>query len=103
MIRPLLATLLLSPTLCGAQTPTPATLQLGGTKIPLPFALALQRDNAEGLLDEPKELRILFTDKQVDPALLQGLTPTFDLAPRAEAGELKGMLLRLDHATVLLP
>lgn len=98
MTHAILASLLLPATFCLAQAPPAATLQLEGTRIPLPFALALQRDNAEGLLDQAQELRILLTDKPVDLARLQGITPVFDLAPGVAAGEFKGILLRLDPA-----
>jgi hypothetical protein len=93
-----LAALLLPATLCLAQAPAAGTLMLEGTRVSLPFALALQRDNAEGLLDQAQELRILLTDKPVDLVRLQGITPVFDLAPGVAAGEFKGILLRMDPA-----
>jgi hypothetical protein len=81
-----------------AQTPTPATLMLEGKALNLPQACAALRDNAEGLLDSPLELRILLTDQAVAPELIQGLLPVFDLTTPVAAGAFKGVLLRMNPA-----
>lgn len=79
-----------------AQAPTPATLTLEGRAIALPHACAALRDNAEGQLDSPRELRILLTDQPVAPDLIQGLLPVFDLQPLVAGGSFKGVLLRMN-------
>lgn len=61
-------------------------------------------DNAEGLLNRPKELRILLTDREVPQESLRGIAflPVHDLAKQ---GQVRGLLIRLDpkdHRSVLV-
>ena len=51
------------------------TLQVNGQAITLTQAYAHLHDNAEGLLDRPRELRLLLTDREVPQESLSGLAP----------------------------
>jgi hypothetical protein len=71
-----------------------------GVRVPLTHAYALERDNAEGLLDGT-ELRILLTDVEVPDAskLLTRLVPSFGpLGALAHDGKLTGILIKLNPA-----
>ena len=72
------------------------TLQVNGQAITLTQAYAHLHDNAERLLDRPRELRLLLTDREVPQEALAGLAPLTALEPLARAGRLQGLLLRLD-------
>ena len=71
------------------------TLQIGSSTVPLKFAAAHLHDNAEKLLDRPKELRILVADREVPQEALAGIAfpPVMQLA---REGKVKGLLLRVD-------
>ena len=69
---------------------------MNGQAITLTQAYAHLHDNAEGLLDRPRELRLLLVDREVPQAALAGLAPLTTLAPLVRAGRLQGLLLRLD-------
>src|SRR5690242_11306184 len=71
------------------------TLKINGQPVELKHAYAHFHDNAEGLLDHPKEVRVLVTDRPVPQASLQGLVflPIRDLA---KDGKVKGLLFELD-------
>jgi hypothetical protein len=71
------------------------SLQVNATTIPLKQVYAHMHDNAEGLLDRPKELRILLTDREVPPGALAGIAflPVEDLARQ---GQVQGLLLKLN-------
>jgi len=71
------------------------TLQLNDTTIPITQAYAQLHDNAEGLLDLPKELRILLADREVPQEALNGIVflPVTELARQ---GKVRGILIRLD-------
>lgn len=73
------------------------TLQIGAERIVLTHAVAVQRDNAEGLLDRPNELRLVLADREVKPEALWGVAflPVTNLAMD---GQLRGVLLRWDPA-----
>ena len=71
-------------------------LQVNGQAITLTQAYAHLHDNAEGLLDRPRELRLLLTDREVPQESLSGLAPLTALARLARDGHLQGLLLRLD-------
>jgi len=70
-------------------------LQVNEKKITLRHAYAHLRDNAEGLLDHPKELRVLLTDREVPPDALVGIAflPVTELARQGQA---QGLLFEMD-------
>lgn len=72
------------------------SLQVNGQAIALTQAYAHLHDNAEGLLDRPRELRLLLTDREVPQVSLSGISPLTALARLARAGRLQGLLLILD-------
>lgn len=85
------------------------TFTVDGKPIALRHAYAHLHDNAEGLLDRPRELRILLTDREVSPDTLRGIVflPVEDLAMQ---GKVQGILFELDPAnpnslvaTLLMP
>lgn len=73
------------------------SLQVGGKTVPLNYSIAYQLDNAEGLLDRPRELRIVLADREVLPDALAGVAfpPVMQLA---REGKVRGLLLRFDPA-----
>ena len=73
------------------------TFELKGKPVELKYAYAHLHDNAEKLLDRPRELRILVTDREVPPESLRGLIflPVEQLAMQ---GGVQGMLFELDPA-----
>jgi hypothetical protein len=73
------------------------SLQIGSETIALSQACAQLHDNAEGLLDRPKELRILLTDREVPQAALNGIV-FLPVEQMAKEGQVRGLLLRLDPA-----
>lgn len=73
------------------------TLQIGGKPIVLQKAYALLHDNAEGVLNFPRELRILLTNKEVPSTGLSGLA-FLAVEESARQGTLQGLLLKLDPA-----
>jgi hypothetical protein len=72
------------------------TLQVNGRAITLTQAYAHLHDNAEGLLDHPRELRLLLADREVPQESLSGLAPLTALARLARDGRLQGLLLKLN-------
>ena len=70
------------------------SLRVNEKDIPLRHAYAHLHDNAEGLLDRPKELRILVTDREVPQESLIGIAflPVEDLA---REGRVEGLILKL--------
>lgn len=108
MIRLLLLLWLLASPLPNALAIDPGTahgsLQVNQEIIALTQGYAHLHDNAEGLLDRPKELRILLTDREVPLESLRGIAflPVHDLAKQ---GQVRGLLIRLDpkdHSGVLV-
>src|SRR5262245_28668801 len=71
------------------------TLQVGAAAIPLKFAAAHLHDNAEKLLDRPREMRVVLADREVPQEALAGVAfpPVMQLA---REGKVKGVLLRFD-------
>ncbi|MBX3178494.1 MAG: hypothetical protein KF886_14125 [Candidatus Hydrogenedentes bacterium] len=69
-------------------------LNAGGEAVPLGHILVLDFDDAEGMGDGP-ELRILLSDRKVDPTGLEAPI-LFGLDARAREGALRGVLLRFD-------
>jgi len=58
-------------------------------------AIALELDNTEGLLDTPREMRVLLTDRELPIAVLYGqaFPPVWTMA---QQGRVQGLLLRFD-------
>jgi hypothetical protein len=73
------------------------TLTLGAERIALTHVVAVQRDNAEGLLDRPNEMRLVLADREVKPEALWGIA-FLPVTQLAMAGQVRGVLLRWDPA-----
>src|SRR5512135_2349275 len=71
------------------------SFQVNDKAIALTQAYAHLHDNAEGLLDHPKELRILLVDREVPQEALAGIS-LLPLEQMAREGRVQGLLLRLD-------
>src|SRR5690349_6975711 len=73
------------------------TLKADGKDVPLKYSVAYQLDNAEGLLDRPKEMRVLIADREVPAEALAGLAfpPVMQMA---RENKVQGLLLRFDPA-----
>jgi len=70
------------------------TLEINGATVPIKYAYALQHNDEEGFLDGP-ELRILLSDREVDPGLLGDLVLS-RLDTMAREKKIRGLLLKLD-------
>lgn len=84
------------------------SLRVNDKTIELRQAYAHLHDNAEGLLDRPKELRILLTDREVPQESLIGIA-FLPVENRGRDGQVQGLLLKLNpdmpdniNATLLL-
>jgi hypothetical protein len=68
------------------------TMRVGDDTITLTHAYALVHDNAEGVLDGPRHMRILAVDREMKPDVLHGLVflPVMTLA---REGKVRGLLL----------
>jgi hypothetical protein len=73
------------------------SLQVGGKDVPLKVSIAYLHDNAENLLDYPKELRIVLADREIPPDAL-GRIEFPPVMQMAREGKVRGLLLRLDPA-----
>lgn len=71
------------------------SLHVGGAAIPLQHAAVHLHDNAEKLLDRPKELRILLADREVPQDALAGIA-FLPVTQMAKEGKVRGLLLQLD-------
>jgi len=73
------------------------SLKADGKNVPLQYSVAYQLDNAEGLLDRPKEMRVLIADREVPAEALAGLAfpPVMQMA---RENKVQGILLRFDPA-----
>ena len=73
------------------------SLKVTGNDVPLKYAYAHLHDNAEKLLDRPRELRIVLADREIPQEALAGLglLPVMQIA---REGKVRGLLLRLDPA-----
>jgi hypothetical protein len=71
------------------------SFQVNDKAIALTQAYALLQDNAEGLLDLPKELRLLLVDREVPQESLAGIG-FLPVEQIAREGKVQGLLLRLD-------
>ncbi len=69
-------------------------LEINGTQVPIKFAYALQHNDEEGFLDGP-ELRILLSDREVDPGLLSDLVMS-RLDTLAREKKIRGLILKFD-------
>jgi len=71
------------------------TLLINGEKVDLKEAYAHYHDNKEGLLDRPKEIRIVLSDRRIPQESLRGIAflPVTDLA---RDGLVQGLLLQFD-------
>lgn len=71
------------------------TLRVNELEIPLTHAYAQMRDDAEGVLGRPRELRIAVVDREIPQASLNGLG-ILPISEMALAGEVRGVLLAFD-------
>jgi len=71
------------------------TLVINDEKIVLTHSCAHFHDNAEGLLDRPKELRIVLSDREIPHESLRGIVflPVEDMA---RENHVRGLLMKLD-------
>jgi len=71
------------------------SLKVGGKDVPLKSSIAYLHDNADGMLDRPKELRIVLSDREIPQDALSGIgiPPVMQMA---REGKVRGLLLRLD-------
>ncbi len=69
----------------------------GPLSIDLTHSLALTRDNTEGMLDRPRGIRLLLSDREVPVAAICGLAfpPVWAMA---KAGTVRGLLIEFDPA-----
>ncbi|HJU83643.1 MAG TPA: hypothetical protein VJ600_05500 [Holophagaceae bacterium] len=68
------------------------------TPVRITRAYAHLHDNAEGVLDTARELRILLADREQPADALQGLNLPFAIADRVNEGQVRGLMIRLDPA-----
>ena len=73
------------------------SFQINDEMISLRHAYAQLHDNAEGLLDTPKELRLLLCDREVMQNVLTGIA-FLPVERMAREGLVQGLLLRFDPA-----
>ncbi len=73
------------------------SLTVNGKAVQINNGYALLHDNAEKVLDNPKELRILLTDRDVNQSTLQGLV-FLEVEQMAKEGKVQGILLKLNPA-----
>ena len=85
------------------------SLQINGTTIQITHAYVQLHDNAEGLLDLSRELRILLVDRGVPQDSLNGIV-FLPVTEMARLGKVQGILIRLDpgrpntaYVTLLYP
>jgi hypothetical protein len=70
-------------------------LMINKEPVDLKEAYAHYHDNAEGLLDRPKEIRIVLTDRQIPQESLRGIA-FLPVTALAKEGQVKGLLLQFD-------
>ncbi len=73
------------------------TLVINNETIELKEAYAQFHDNAEGLLDRPKEIRIVLADRKVPQESLRGIA-FLPVTTLAKEGKVRGLLLQFDPA-----
>lgn len=72
-------------------------VQVNGKQIMLTHAYAQLHDNAEGLLDFPRELRIVLADREIAQESLRGIA-FLPVTRLAREGKVQGVLIRLNPA-----
>jgi hypothetical protein len=70
-------------------------LMINQETVDLKEAYAHYHDNAEGLLDRPKEIRIVLSDRQIPQESLRGIA-FLPVTVLAREGQVKGLLLQFD-------
>lgn len=85
----------LSPALAIDPGVVQGSLQVGGSMIKLTHAYAHLHDNAEKLLDRPRELRILLADREAPQSTLVGIA-FLSAKETAHDGKLRGLLIQMD-------
>lgn len=67
------------------------------TEVSFKHSIALSLDNVEGMLDRPREMRVLLSDREVPASAILGLAfpPVWRMA---KAGAVRGLLLSFDPA-----
>lgn len=73
------------------------SLKVNGKAIQLTSGYAHLHDNAEGVLDSKKELRILLADRDVNESTLRGLV-FLEVMDMAKEDKVNGILIRMDPA-----
>ncbi len=71
------------------------TLKINNETIELKEAYAHFHDNAEGLLDRPKEIRIVLADRRIPQESLRGIA-FLPVTTLAKEGNVRGLLLQFD-------
>jgi hypothetical protein len=71
------------------------SLRINDSEVRLKWAYARLHDNAEGVLDRSKKLRILLTDREVPADALDGIV-FLPVEEMAKQGTVQGLLLELD-------
>ncbi|PKN33785.1 MAG: hypothetical protein CVU61_11760 [Deltaproteobacteria bacterium HGW-Deltaproteobacteria-19] len=71
------------------------TLVINDEKIALTHSYAHFHDNAEGLLDRPKELRIVLSDREIPHHSLRGIV-FLPVENMAREGRVRGLIMKLD-------
>lgn len=73
------------------------SLHVNKESIPLTHAYAQHHDNAEGLLDRPKEMRIVLADREIPQDSLSGIA-FLPVTRMAREGKVRGLLFQFDPA-----
>lgn len=71
------------------------SLEVDGVTVPLTHAFAHLHDNADGVRQRPRQLRILLADRAVPQEALAGIA-LVSLLRMAREGRVRGLLLQLD-------
>lgn len=99
--RPVFSTLCAALTAVAMQSPASAasaegSVELNGKAVRISHVVAQLHDNAEGVVKSP--LMIVFADRPVPAGALDGAGAATALQQLARAGQLRGLLLRMDPA-----
>jgi hypothetical protein len=71
------------------------SLRVGSETIQLTHSYAQLHDNAEGVLEHPREMRVLIVDREVDQNVLNGLV-FLPVRAMAQEDKVRGLLITLD-------
>ena len=74
------------------------TLKIDNETVTLTHAYAHLHDNAEGWLDNKKEMRILISDREIPQEALSGLNLFFNISSMVKQGLVRGVMIRFDPA-----